>query len=252
MTIGKLILIIIVIGVAIIGAVPLIAMFAWPMYGWWGMGGMMGGGPMGGMGPMGGGMGGMGPMGGAPMGGGQPYGSQPYGPMGGPMMGGCPAWWGSYMNVNDTNVAEYVNNYVAALGPNLEVKTIEKYSNNYYVLVWDASRNMGAFELLVFYNGFIHPEPHSMMWNTLYGPHASGALNYPIGLEEARGIAERWVSSRFPNATIVEEYAFPGYYTFHFRYGDQMQMLSVNAFTGQVVFHEWHGTYIGNVLEHEE
>ncbi|MCU7787654.1 hypothetical protein ODS41_06965 [Pyrobaculum sp. 3827-6] len=42
-------------------------------------------------------------------------------------------------------------------------------------------------------------------------------------------------------------YAFPGYYTYHFKIGDDMQMLSVNAYSGIVWFHSWHGKYLGEV-----
>jgi len=40
---------------------------------------------------------------------------------------------------------------------------------------------------------------------------------------------------------IEEEYTFSGYYTFHFEVNGEMQMLSVNGYSGAVWFHSWHG-----------
>ncbi len=45
----------------------------------------------------------------------------------------------------------------------------------------------------------------------------------------------------------VEETAdpFPGYYTIDvLRDGEIAGMLSVNAYTGQVILHQWHGNFV--------
>jgi hypothetical protein len=40
---------------------------------------------------------------------------------------------------------------------------------------------------------------------------------------------------------------FPGYYTVHITKAGQISgMLSVNAYTGQVWFHTWHGTFVSS------
>ena len=184
--------------------------------------------------------------------------------MGGGMMGGMGmGMWGMMgMNpmqgtaVNDENILQYIETYIKQNYPSssLEVKSIEKYSNNYYVLIWDTERDIGALEIIVFPNGMIHPEPQSMMWNYLYGhciqPQTQAG---EIDIEKAKEIAEKWISTNIPGSRIVEEYVFPGYYTFHFKTPEgQMQMLSVNAYTGYVVFHQWHGNYIGSVYSMEQ
>ncbi|MEM4763425.1 MAG: PepSY domain-containing protein [Pyrobaculum sp.] len=154
------------------------------------------------------------------------------GPMMGSMMaGGCPmaGWWYGPVLVNDTNVVEYVKSYG-------DVISVEKYSNGYYVIV--GVGGVPQWELLVFPNGFVHPEPQSMMWR---------GAPMRISEEEARKIAEGWLARYFPGAEIEEVYVFPGYYTFHFKIGDDMQMLSVNGYSGAVWFHSWHGRYIGEV-----
>ncbi len=184
-----------------------------------------------------------------------PYRPQPYNiPMGGPRgygMYSCPIG-GSYTTIDRSNVVSYVENYVKTIGQQFEVRVIEEYTGNFYVIVWDKERSMGAFEILVYRNGVIHPEPHSMMWNTLYGPHASGSVGWHLSLEDAKTIAQKWLEENYPGSEIVEEYIFPGYYTFHFKADGEMQMLSVNAYTGQVWFHSWHGNYIGNVFGEDE
>jgi len=41
--------------------------------------------------------------------------------------------------------------------------------------------------------------------------------------------------------------SFPGYYTLHITKDGQISgMLSVNAFTGQVWYHTWHGTFVAS------
>jgi hypothetical protein len=133
--------------------------------------------------------------------------------------------------VNDTNVARYVEERTG-----YEVLSVEKYSNGYYVVL-----DLGGspqYELLVFPNGVVHPEPQSVMWR---------GAPVRISEEQARSIAQSWLSRYFPGAEIEEVYTFPGYYTYHFKIGDDMQMLSVNAYSGAVWFHSWHGKYLGEV-----
>ncbi len=159
--------------------------------------------------------------------------------------------WNSYITVDRDNVVKYAEDYAKSYSSNLEVKVVEEYTNNFYVIVWDTQRDIGAFELVISRNGGVHFEPHSMMWNTLYGPHSIGKTEWPISIEEAKKIAQNWIDANFPGGVVVEEYVFPGYYTFHFKINGEMQMLSVNAYNGQVWFHSWHGGYIGEVLEDE-
>lgn len=144
--------------------------------------------------------------------------------------------------------------YVRSFGdPNLQILEVEEYQYNYYVIVWNTAVDEGAFEFLIYPNGAMMVEPQSMMWNYAYGPHAGmmgGCRGAVLSEKEARGAAEAWISSRFPGATIEEAYAFPGYYTFHFKLPDgDMQMLSVNACGGAVWYHWWHGRFISTLYE---
>ena len=69
--------------------------------------------------------------------------------------------------------------------------------------------------------------------------------NGGITAAEARGIARRWLDRNATAITAGEPEAFPGYYTLHtMRNGDVTGMLSVNASTGAVWFHWWHGRFV--------
>ncbi len=72
-------------------------------------------------------------------------------------------------------------------------------------------------------------------------PRPSGVLSG----EEARRVAERWLRGFDASLTPGPPEAFPGYYTFHaLRRGRIEGMLSVNAATGAVIYHWWHGRFI--------
>ena len=63
---------------------------------------------------------------------------------------------------------------------------------------------------------------------------------------EARAIANRWLAARGMGLHAGEAEAFPGYYTLHILRGSRITgMLSVNAWTGTVWYHWWHGRFLG-------
>ena len=57
----------------------------------------------------------------------------------------------------------------------------------------------------------------------------------------AQALAEGFLAGYLPGASVLEGTAFPGYYTFDFGRGEVEGMLSVNAATGEVWVHTWHG-----------
>lgn len=148
---------------------------------------------------------------------------------------------------------------------------VMSFSNGYYVAVEDAEGE-GAFELLVDpATGWISLEPGpSMMWNTTYGMlggrydtgMTGGILGSGMGMTggydspretplsptEAQEIAGRWLSEALPGETAKPDRAFPGYYTFDTeRDGRAQAMVSVNARTGAVWYHVWHGSFVDEV-----
>jgi hypothetical protein len=166
-------------------------------------------------------------------------------------------------------------------GPDLVVTEVMAFSNHFYVLVKEKSTGVGAIELIVERSGFVHPEPGpAIMWNTKYGhmagfgargrtgrgygPGMMGGRGYGFGpgyppgqpgaaappaqqiaTDRAKQIATEYLAQAVPGTTPDEGAAFYGYFTFDVeRDGRPVGMLSVNAYTGQVWYHNWHGTFV--------
>jgi len=83
-------------------------------------------------------------------------------------------------------------------------------------------------------------------WGPGWGPYAQGQVPaQTVSRERARQLAGQYLAATFPGATTDEGTAFYGYYTFDAeRDGETFGMLSVNAYTGQVWYHSWHGRFI--------
>lgn len=227
--------------------------------GFWGMDqGLMGGLGMMGSGMMGPGM--MGPGQGSSNGMGQ-----------GGMMGGCSRPWWSYGQqaqgpVDSIDQAIGIaQGYLASLdNPDLMLTEIMQFSNNFYGVAEERSTGIGAFEFLIDpVTGAVYPEPGpNMMWNTKYG-HMSGwgpmgemmgsyafgepTAEMPVSSDQARLYAWRYLESYMPGLTVDDEITtFYGYYTIHVVQDGQIYgMLSVNGYTGQVWYHNWHGQFLG-------
>ena len=72
-----------------------------------------------------------------------------------------------------------------------------------------------------------------------------GATKAGVSPAQAGRIAQRWLDRQGSNLTAGEPDAFPGYYTSHvLRDGKVTGMLSVNAVTGAVWSHWWHGRFV--------
>ncbi|WP_331767988.1 hypothetical protein [Embleya sp. NBC_00896] len=85
----------------------------------------------------------------------------------------------------------------------------------------------------------------AMMWNTAYGMHFGSQDQARVSADQAREIADRWLRDHGNTHTAGDPEPYPGYYTLHTLQGGSITgMLSVNATTGQVWEHTWHGTYI--------
>ena len=120
-----------------------------------------------------------------------------------------------------------------------------EFSLNYYVELKDAS-NASVAEILVDrYTGTVTPEPGpNMIWNTGNRRHGtSQAVTHDVA--EGKTLAETFLAGYLPGATVQESTSYPGYYTYDFGRGKTEGMLSVNAYTGSIWVHTWHGQFIG-------
>lgn len=155
-------------------------------------------------------------------------------------------------------VLDFVNR---EFGSGYEIGDIFIFANSpYYISIVEKETGQGAFELLFDpYRNTIYPEHGpNMMWNQKYGimvwgnPDTDEQLDWDKALEQAR----QFVKARNTDLTVENEgHKFYGYYTFHTAYNGKTEgMLSVNAYTGDVWYHNWHGQ-LDRIVEtggHEE
>ena len=174
-----------------------------------------------------------------------------------------------------TGVRDQVNGWLASNGfKGFKVAEVMAFTNNDYVAVQD-KRGKPAFELLTDLNtNWLMEEPPSMMWNTRYGvmgdfgsrvgPMMGGSMMgdgwsgwYGNGsgkvatTAQAVAVANQWLVTASPGEQVASDAGgmamgkFPGYYSFDTTFnGKTHGMLSVNATTGTVWYHGWHGTFL--------
>jgi hypothetical protein len=165
------------------------------------------------------------------------------------------AYTGTAISMN--NAETIAKNYVSSIGnPNLVVKQVEEYTNNFYVQVNDKNTGNGAFELLINkYTSSIYPEMGpNMIWNTQYGMMRSGILGGVFGTPtttmsvtatQATTDAQQYLTAYLPGTTTGDVTTFSGYYTIEVVNGTTpFGMLSINGYNGQVWYHTWHGAFI--------
>ncbi|HEY7536490.1 MAG TPA: hypothetical protein VH721_00755 [Gaiellaceae bacterium] len=175
-----------------------------------------------------------------------------------------------------TRVRDRIDGWLASVGfKGFKVAEIMAFTNNDYVAIHDPS-DKPAFELLTnLATSWVMEEPPSMMWNTRYGMMGdfgnrvgpmmggwmmgggrNGWYGAPIGkvgtAARAVQIANRWLAEAKTGEQVASDVLaeaamtkYPGYYTFDTtRNGKTFGMLSVNASTGAVWYHGWHGSFL--------
>lgn len=175
--------------------------------------------------------------------------------------------------ITDNNTAEPLSvdtarsaaeTYVAGINnPDLAIYEIMIFNNNSYVVVKEQSTGKGAFELLIdsgTTRAFLEYGP-TRMWNTKYGMmggrggqmmgwqnpvQQDGTSQNAIDAATAVSLAQEYLDENMAGAVAhAEPIEFYGYYTLDYDInGQPVGMLSVNALTGQVWPHTWHGTFI--------
>jgi hypothetical protein len=134
----------------------------------------------------------------------------------------------------------------------LTVGEVMQFDNGYYAELVQPSGSLATEVLVDARTGAVQLEfGPAMMWNTAYGMHPARAGIATVDGEQATVIADRWLDAYRPGEQAGDADAFPGYYTLHtLRGGEVVGMLSVNAFTGAVWYHTWHGRFIA-MTEHD-
>jgi hypothetical protein len=172
-------------------------------------------------------------------------------------------------------IATRVNSWLATSGfKGFKTAEVMAFTNNDYIAVHD-TQGMPAFELLTsLKTTWLMEEPPSMMWNTRYGMMGDfgnrvtpmmggwmmgGAWNSWYGrgrgkvatTSQAVSVANNWLNKAAPGETVASDAGgsamgkFPGYYSFDtVKDGKTYGMLSVNAATGTVWYHGWHGSFL--------
>ena len=159
------------------------------------------------------------------------------------------------------------------------VADVMAFVNNDYIAI-ESSTGDDAFELLAAPGaGWLMLEPPSLMWNTRYGMVESwntnlsgtGEMARLMGGARAEGnwedwygeggakvasaadaaaVAGAWLAMKRPGEKVDDSTAraFPGYYTIVTvdPDGEPAGMISVNASTGEVWYHGWHGGYLAD------
>ncbi|RSN11389.1 hypothetical protein DMH25_11610 [Streptomyces sp. WAC 01325] len=129
----------------------------------------------------------------------------------------------------------------------LRVGEVMQFSRNFYAELLTPSGKRATEVLVHPRSGAVWLEyGPAMMWNTEYGMHMHrNAAQATVSAAEARGIARHWLDAHLSGRIPGDAEAFPGYYTLHtLKDGRITGMLSVNARTGQVWYHDWHGAFI--------
>lgn len=159
--------------------------------------------------------------------------------------------------LNFDDIKNNANNYLKSYSPqNLKVVEIMEFSQNYYIVVKEEDTGIGAMELLADKTtGAIYPEyGPNIMWNLKYGMSMMG--NFQITTAQAsmsidQNSAIEIANTYLKDSGLVEvsknnAEKFYGYYTIDTldNNGKITGMLSVNGFTGQVWYHNWHGSFI--------
>ena len=168
-----------------------------------------------------------------------------------------------YLSPTTLNLAraeKIANNYLESLNsPDIAIDEIMEFEYNFYVVYYEKSRGIGAFEMLIDKeSGRIFPEyGPNMMWNTKYGHSGMmGGFTQPtsrgdVDEEEALQIAQGFLDMVYPGSEADDPHPFYGYYTIHtMRDGEIFGMLSVNTYDGEVWYHNWHGEYLQSLESH--
>lgn len=164
---------------------------------------------------------------------------------GGGMMGGWSWSPGEAGPVQDMAEARTrAESAAAQLGSGLSVGEVMEFEENYYAELENGEGDLATELLIDPATGAVQVEyGPAMMWNQDYGMMRNARTQTSVSAAEARERAGKWAQDR--GVEVGEADAFPGYYTLHtLRDGQVDGMVSVNASTGDIWYHDWHGSFL--------
>ena len=168
------------------------------------------------------------------------------------MTGGAGMMRGSYGLPGDGKRVESLDEArqrAAAFADRLGLRVGEtmQFANGYYAEL-TTTTGRGATEVLIdpASGGVTIEYGPAMMWNTRYGMRGGATTGTTrVSTAEATNVAQRWLDRQGTGLAAGDADEFPGYYILHtLRDGKPVGMLSVNAYTGAVWDHTWHGTFV--------
>jgi len=164
------------------------------------------------------------------------------GMMGSGMMSGYRGWsQAGAVPISRDEAERLASEFAGQLGEGYVAVDVTGSTENYYAVIEEEASGAPITEILVDrYTGRASLEPGpAMMWRTSAGTRAATAT-YDLGA--ARALGDTFLGGYLPGAEILESHAFPGYYTLDFGRDRRAEgMLSVNAYSGAVWVHTWHG-----------
>ena len=146
--------------------------------------------------------------------------------------------------------------------PDLILSEIMIFDNHAYAQIIEESTGIGAMEVLVDpVSKQVYPEQGpNMMWNLKYSSMSGMMMgsgrnsnNSDVTIEdmtvtrEEAVVAAQVYLDEYKQGNQADEHTdlFYGYYTLHvLNGGEVVGMLSVNGYSGQVFYHNWHGELI--------
>jgi hypothetical protein len=160
----------------------------------------------------------------------------------------------------------------AATNVNLHPGEVIWFDNGFYVELKDASGQSATEVIVDPRTGAVTTEPGpAMMWNTRYGMMrgtgammgggpgmmgggpgmmggggaASSGQTATVTADQSRSIAQQWLDANRSGQSAQTPDSYPGYYTMETTTSGKITgMLAVNATTGAVWYHNWHGHFI--------
>jgi hypothetical protein len=159
----------------------------------------------------------------------------------------------------------------AATNLNLHPGEVIWFDNGFYVELKDASDGSATEVIVDPQTGAVSTEPGpAMMWNTRYsmmrgtagmmggsagmmggsagmmgGGAAPSGQAATVTADQSRSIAQQWLDANRSGQSAQAPDSYPGYYTMETTTSGKITgMLSVNATTGAVWYHSWHGRFI--------